>query len=293
VQAHTAACPSCARELERYRALDGVLADWGQERGRAEAVTRARRRLENGLADLRRRLLIGRVFDSPLGPLLIARSEEGVSLVEYLDDAQGGVRSRLAREAGLELVEDGAEIEALYRDVLDYLEGKRTRLEWPLDLRLARSDFERAVLRATAAVPYGAVTSYTGIADEIGQHSSVRAVAQALRHNPVPIAVPCHRIVGIGGDLTGYAGHRLGLKERLLAVEGVPSEHGATAPRVARGKLYHYEANEAREYCLPTCGDIAHRPIGRVTLYASRVRAEAGGLVPCTSCRPDLHPLAR
>jgi hypothetical protein len=118
----------------------------------------------------------------------------------------------------------------------------------------------------------------------------VRAVAQALRHNPVPIAVPCHRIVGASGSLTGYAGSRLGLKERLLAVEGVPSEHAA-APRVARQRLYHYEVNEAREYCLPTCGGIARRPIGQVVLYASRERAEGRGLVPCTSCRPDLHPL--
>ena len=291
VEAHTRACPPCAREFERYRALDGALAEWGRGGIPAAALARARQRLETGLADLRRRLLIGRVFDSPLGPLLIARSEEGVSLIEYLDDTRGGVRSRFAREAGLELVEDGAEIEALYRDVLDYLDGTRTRLDWPLDLRLARSDFERAVLRATAAVPYGAVTSYTGIADEIGQRTAVRAVAQALRHNPVPIVVPCHRIVGANGDLTGYAGHRLGLKERLLAVEGVPSQHGAIAPRVARGRLYHYEANEAHEYCLPTCGDIARRPIGRVTLYASRERAEARGLVPCTSCRPDVHPL--
>ena len=293
VEAHTAACPPCAREFERYRALEGVLTGWGREGGAGAALARARQRLESGLADLRRRVLVGRVFDSPLGPLLIARSEEGVSLIEYLDDMRDGVRSRLARQAGLELVEDGAEIEGLYRDVLDYLGGRRTRLDWPLDLRLVRSDFERAVLRATAAVPYGAVTSYSGIASEIGQTNAVRAVAQALRHNPVPIAIPCHRIIGVGGHLTGYAGHRIGLKEQLLAVEGVPSERAAASPRVARRKLYHYEANDAREYCLPTCGDIVRRPIGRVTLYSSRDRAEARGLVPCTSCRPDLHPLPR
>jgi O-6-methylguanine DNA methyltransferase len=293
VHAHAAACSPCARELERYRALERALVDWGQERTPGEGLARARQRIESGLGDLRRRLLIGRVFDSPLGPLLIARSEEGVSLIEYLDTVQGGVHSRLVRQAGLELVEDGAEIEALYRDVLDYLAGRRTRLDWPLDLRLARSDFQREVLRATAAVPYGAVTSYRGIASEIGQERAVRAVAQALRHNPVPIAVPCHRIIGVRGDLTGYAGRRLGLKEQLLAVEGVPTDRAPAAPRVSRRALYHYDPNDLHEYCLPTCGDIADRPIGRLTLFASRERAEAGGLVPCTSCRPDLHPLTR
>jgi O-6-methylguanine DNA methyltransferase len=291
VQAHTAACPPCARELERYHALQGTLATWGRTSAPAEHMARARQRLETGLADLRRRLLIGRVFDSPLGPLLIARSEEGVSLIEYLDDAHGELRSRVAQTAGLELVEDGAEIEALYRDVLEYLGGKRTRLDWPLDLRLARSDFQREVLRATAAVPYGAVTSYLGIAGEIGQGSAVRAVAQALRHNPLPIVVPCHRIVGASGDLTGYAGSRLGLKEQLLAIEGVRTEHTPAKPRVNRQALYHYDPNEEHMYCLPTCGSIAERPIGRVTLFASRARAETVGLVPCTDCRPDLHPI--
>jgi O-6-methylguanine DNA methyltransferase len=284
-------CPPCAGEFARYQALDRAVAGWRGAGASVPGVRRARQRLESGLADLRRRLLIGRIFESPIGPLLIARSEEGVSLVEYLEDARGPVRSAFARLAGLELVEDGAEIEALYRDVLEYLDGKRTRLDWPLDLRLARSDFQREVLRATAAVPYGAVTSYLGIAGQIGQGRAVRAVAQALRHNPLPIVVPCHRIVGASGNLTGYAGSRLGLKERLLGVEGVPTDHAGATPRVARQALYHYAPNEAHQYCLPTCGGIVRMPIGEVTLYASRDRAEALGLSPCSDCRPDLHPL--
>jgi len=293
VQAHTGACPPCARDFQRYQAVQQSVEAWRGGSVPAGAVARARQRIETGLGDLRRRLLIGRVFDSPLGPLLIARSEEGVSLIEYLSDARGALRSRLAEQAGLELIEDGAEIEALYRELLEYLDGTRTRLDWPLDLRLARSDFQREVLRATAAIPYGAVTSYMGIAGEIGHPSAVRAVAQALRHNPVPIIVPCHRIVGVSGDLTGYAGSRLGLKERLLGVEGVRTEHVTAAPRVARQALYHYDRNDERQYCLPTCGAIARRPIGPVTLFASREQAQARGLVPCTDCRPDLHPLSR
>jgi hypothetical protein len=117
----------------------------------------------------------------------------------------------------------------------------------------------------------------------------VRAVAQALRHNPVPIVVPCHRIVGIGGDLVGYAGDRLGLKERLLAVEGVPTVHARS--RIAREAMYHYDPNPSRQYCVPSCGSILARPLGQVKLFASRDLAEAVGLSPCDDCRPDLHPL--
>src|SRR6185503_13844031 len=83
--------------------------------------------------------------------------------------------------------------------------------------------------------------------------------------NGLPIVVPCHRIIGSSGALTGYSGNKIELKRDLLAVEGVRAV-GARDAHVTRQALYHYERNEQREYCLPTCGDIARRPIGRVTL---------------------------
>ncbi len=291
VEHHIDACGACRREFHRYREIEGVVGALRRAPAAAgEAL--AREGLESRLADLRSRLVSYRVFPSPLGHILIARSEHGVSLVEYLHGRADLRASRLSRVAGVELQEDGAEIETLYRELLEYLRGDRTRLEWPIDLRLARSDFHRAVLRATAAIPYGAVTSYAGIAVEIGRPAATRAVAQALRWNPLPIVVPCHRIIGTSGALTGYSGDRVGLKQQLLAVEGIRAIGPRSDSRVARNTLYHYDRNDQREYCLPTCGDIARRPIGPVTLLASRELAGSLGLVPCTSCRPDLHPLA-
>lgn len=292
VEHHIDSCVPCREEFHRYREIEGVVGALRSAPPAAESVARAREGLESRLADLRSRLVSYRVFPSPLGRILIARSELGVSLVEYLHGRGDLKASRLGRIAGLELQEDGAEIETLYRELLEYLRGDRTRLEWPLDLRLARSDFHRAVLRATAAIPYGAVTSYAGIAAEIGRPAATRAVAQALRWNPLPIVVPCHRIIGTSGALTGYSGDKVGLKQQLLAVEGIHALGNRSASRVARNTLYHYDRNDQHEYCLPTCGDIARRPIGPVTLLASRELAGSLGLVPCTSCRPDLHPLA-
>jgi methylated-DNA-[protein]-cysteine S-methyltransferase len=291
VERHIDSCGACRREFDRYREIDGAVGVLRRAPA-ASGEARAREGLESRLADLRSRLVSYRVFPSPLGHILIARSEHGVSLVEYLHRGTDLRASRLSRVAGVELQEDGAEVETLHRELLEYLRGDRTRLEWPLDLRLARSDFHRAVLRATAAIPYGAVTSYAGIAAEIGKPAATRAVAQALRWNPLPIVVPCHRIVGTSGALTGYSGDRVGLKRELLAVEGIQAKGRRSDSRVARDTLYHYEANDQHEYCLPTCGDIARHPIGRVTLLASRELAGSLGLVPCTSCRPDLHPLA-
>jgi len=284
---HVARCEGCRAEYRRYREVDAVVGEL--HAAPAPGSGRARARLLAELADLRARIVRYAVVDSPLGPILLAATEAGVSLVEYLGRAR--VRgSALFRQTTLEPHEGGAALEPFQRDLAEWFAGRRTRLDWPLDLRLARSDFHRAVLAATAAVPFGAVSSYAGIARDIGRPAAVRAVAQALRHNPVPIVVPCHRVIGSGGALVGYAGHRIGLKERLLDLEGVRTERRRGGVQVDRRAMYAWDRSD-REYCLPTCGDISTRPIGRVTLFASARQAEALGLRPCGDCRPDLHPL--
>ena len=211
-------------------------------------------------------------------------------MVEYLE-SRAAASSRLARLAGADVVEDEAGTEALSRDLLDYLAGGRTRLDWPLDLRWVRGDFQRRVLQATSTLPYGAVTSYGRIAREIGAPTATRAVAQALRWNPVPIVIPCHRVIGSSGDLTGYAGNKVTLKQRLLALEGVRLVAVRAAFRVERRAMYARYRAEA-EYCVPTCGSLSQMPLAELTLFGSRRHAEAVGLTPCSSCRPDLHPLS-
>ena len=290
VEVHARTCAPCRQDLVRYRAIEDAVGAWRGAPAPAEELAHAR--LESHLAALRRRTLLYRIFPSPLGPILIARSEEGVSCVEYLTGGADFAHSRLSRDEGIEALLDGAEVEALYRDLLEYVEGRRTRLEWPLDLRLARSEFHRTVLETTARIPYGAVRSYAGVARELGKPSATRAVAQALRWNPLPIVVPCHRVIGASGALTGYAGNRVTLKQRLLAVEGVRTRPAHHDFRIVRDAMYACAGTDA-EYCVPTCGSLAERSLADLTLYASRARAEAAGLAPCTACRPDLHPISR
>ena len=290
VEDHVARCAPCRDELERYQAVEGLVADLRGAPMPGVDPTLARAELESRLADLRSRLVSFGIFPSPLGPILIARSEQGVAMVEYLESEEAA-HSRLSRLAGAEAVRDPAAAEVLYGELLDYLGSRRTRFDWPLDLRWARSDFQRRVLEATARLPYGAVTSYGHIARNIGTPTATRAVAQALRWNPLPIVIPCHRVVGSSGDLTGYAGDKVGLKQQLLSLEGVPVA-GPGARRIERRAMYHLDQNE-REYCLPSCGSISVRPLSTLTLFGSREQAEAVGLIPCTTCRPDLHPLPR
>jgi methylated-DNA-[protein]-cysteine S-methyltransferase len=289
VREHVARCTSCREDFDRYRAIDGVC-DRLRERPAGGDEARARRELACRLADLKRRIVTYRIFPSPLGNILIARSEDGISLVEYLGDARTFKASRLARTADVEAVEDGETLERPYSELIEYLEGRRKQLDWPLDLRLARGDFDRMVLTAAARIPYGAVTSYARLASEIGKPSAARAVAQALRWNPVPLVVPCHRVVGSSGALVGYAGDKIGMKQRLLSVEGVPTQKLPHDWHVARQRMYALGKGET-EYCVPTCGSIGKRSLAEVTLFGSRERAEACGFTPCTSCRPDLHPI--
>ena len=288
VEQHLARCRGCRDELERYRVLEGMVTDLRREPvpGADPALSRAE--LESRLADIRARMVAYGIFTSPLGKILIARSELGVSLVEYLESERVAT-SHLARLAGGELREDKAGVEMVYHELLEYLDRRRTRLDWPLDLRWARSDFQRRVLAATAELPYGAVTSYAGIARRIGTPAAVRAVAQALRRNPVPIVIPCHRVIGNGGDLTGYAGNKISLKRTLLSLEGVPV--AARARKIERDHMY-VRAGADTEYCVPTCGSLSRQSLAGLTLFGSRGHAEAVGLTPCSSCRPDLHPLS-
>jgi len=291
VDDHARACAPCRAELGRYRAIDSIARGLRDDAPPPADVAASRSALQARLADLKSRVLTYGIVPSPLGNILVARSEHGVSLVEYLGEATTLAGSRLRELVDVETVESSTEIARLRDELLDFLAGRRRELGWRLDLRLAGSDFRRAVLEAAGDVPYGAVTSYASIARRVGKPGAERAVAQALRWNPLPIVVPCHRIVGSSGKLTGYAGDKLGLKRRLLDVEGVRTAPAANDFRVAREAMY-VRAGDDRAYCLPTCGDLPSHSLANLTLIASRASVEALGLEPCSDCRPDLHPLA-
>ena len=232
IESHLARCEPCREAYTRYRTMDTAIHDLAT--AASPPADAARERLLESLADLRSRFMHYSVFPTSLGPVLMATTEQGIALVEYVARRDGS-DSWLLRQPRVEAAADRSGLERFGSELVDYLAGRRTRLEWPLDLRFARSDFQRDVLAATARVPYGAVSSYGGIASDIGRPSAVRAVAGALRHNPLPIVVPCHRIVGSDGALVGYAGTRLGLKERLLGVEGVRIGHRHRDGEVDRG----------------------------------------------------------
>jgi methylated-DNA-[protein]-cysteine S-methyltransferase len=290
VKRHLKQCPSCRLVLKHYSRLHALVVTARRDTDRVRGISASRKILERRLADLRRRLLIYGIFPSPLGPILIARSEKGVSLVEYLV-ASDLETSRLSHVAGIEAVERRQNVEGFYEDLLEYLAGRRTNIKWPLDLRFACSGFQRKVLQTTAKLPYGAVTSYATIAGYIGETRGACAVAQALRSNPLPIAIPCHRVIGSKGFLSVYTGEKAGLKRVLLTTEGVRVVKTQGEFKINPEIMYACAPGD-RSYCLPTCRSLKGVKPGRATLFGSRATAEAAGRSPCTTCRPDLYSLS-
>jgi methylated-DNA-[protein]-cysteine S-methyltransferase len=184
---------------------------------RAAAERFALRAADEGLVDI-----AYTVEDSPVGPLLLAATKRG--LVELGYEGQKELESylnRLAAKVSPRVLEAPARLDPVRRELDEYFSGKRTDFDVALDWSLTRG-FTRRVLRATAKVPYGHVSTYREMASKAGNERAVRAAGNALGANPIPIVVPCHRILRTGGSLGGYGGG-LPRKEFLLRLEGALS----------------------------------------------------------------------
>jgi methylated-DNA-[protein]-cysteine S-methyltransferase len=153
--------------------------------------------------------------DSPVGQLLVAATDRGLCRIAYRpDDAV----DELAHDFGARVLRVPRRVDLVRRELDEYFEGTRREFDLTLDLTPV-AGFHRLALDELARVPYGQVTTYGALAAKIGRPSAARAVGGAMNRNPIPIVLPCHRVVGAGGALVGYAGG-LERKEALLRLEG-------------------------------------------------------------------------
>ncbi len=160
-----------------------------------------------------------RVLDSPLGRLMVVATPRGLLRVGF--DNEQGVLDDLAERVSPRILEYPARLEGIRRELDEYFSGRREHFEQTLDWALI-AGFRRRVLAVTAEIPFGAVSTYQEIARQAGQPRGARAAGQALGGNPLPIVIPCHRVVRSGGGLGGYAGG-LDRKEYLLRLERAAS----------------------------------------------------------------------
>jgi O-6-methylguanine DNA methyltransferase len=218
-------------------------------------------------------------LETPIGPLFIAYNEHGVSAVMRAPseaDFERTFRMRFGRP-----LRRVAELPARLRHMLHQQLSGRRRSAPRLDLRRL-TEFERSVLLKVLQIPRGEVRPYAWVAREIGSPKAVRAVGSALRRNPVPLLIPCHRVVRSDGSPGEYVFGR-DAKRAVLAAEGVDVEG---LEQLARSQTRYYGSDTTRIYCFPTCRNARRIAARHRVPFSSTQEAAAAGYRPCRVCRP-------
>jgi methylated-DNA-[protein]-cysteine S-methyltransferase len=196
--------------MKQLRALGGVDSDRASARAARELMLRAER---DGLVDV----AFGEV-PSPFGNLLVAATRRGLVRLAYPNEDRDEALGDLARRLSPRILEAPGRTDEIRRELEEYFEGRRQRFGVGVDYALT-SGFTQKVLRATARIPFGSVSTYQEVAGRAGNARAYRAAGNALGSNPIPIVVPCHRVLHSGGGLGGYTGG-LDRKRFLLSLEG-------------------------------------------------------------------------
>ncbi len=225
MKAGTTAKPGEIEQALRAGAPD-ALEGLGQEGGGARrkrtsenrAAAEAARRLSERIADEGLADVSYAQVDSPFGTLLLAATRRGLVRLAFPEESIDSALERLALRVSPRIVEAPAPLERMRRELEEYFDGSRRQFELPLDWTLV-GPFGRRVLRVTSEIPYGGVLSYAEVAADAGSPRGSRAAGNALGANPIPIVVPCHRVLRSGGALGGYGGG-LERKRFLLELEG-------------------------------------------------------------------------
>ena len=173
----------------------------------------AQRAADEGLVDI-----AFATVDSPFGTFVVAMTDRGLVRLALAPARVDDVVAELSHRISPRIFEMPSRVDPVRRELDEYFAGKRWAFDVAIDWSLS-SGFKGRVLHATARIPYGEVSSYGEVAAEAGSPRAARAAGNALHNNPIAIVVPCHRVVGADGSLTGYGGG-LPMKEALLRLEG-------------------------------------------------------------------------
>lgn len=182
-----------------------------------EALPRLHARLETQAEDQGLLDIAYRTMDSPIGELLLAATDQGLVRVAFADEGFDAVLQSLASKISPRILRAPRRLDDAVRQLDDYFGGRRRSFAIPLDLRLS-SGFRRLVLEHLRQIAYGTTESYAAVAAATGHATAVRAVGSACATNPLPVVVPCHRVLRSDGTLGGYLGG-LATKRALLDLE--------------------------------------------------------------------------
>ena len=246
-----------------------------------ELLRHSRDKLKKSLALIRRPQAAVGVVRSALGNLLVAMTARGIALNYYLDD-NSNVAAALAKlRLELDPVEDQQAVAGVGEEINRYLTGNAGALHRQIDLLLAGNAFQKKVLGRLQTVPRGAVISYQALGAAVGSPGSARAVGNALHNNPVPLYVPCHRVISADGRIGGYAGGAA-RKVQLLRSEGFAVD-GETA-RLPTATVWGHKGTKI--YCGPACPTRARVDRARILFFAGPQQARRAGMRSCKLCNP-------
>ena len=218
--------------------------------------------------------------DSPAGAVFVAWNTRGISMVSLADDPER-FEEQFAHEIGRPLHRVGSLPPRLSRVVERRLAGDRS-VPVPVDLR-GRSPFEEAVLRKAMEIPTGEVRPYGWIAGEIGRPNAMRAVGTALGNNPIPLLIPCHRVVRSDGHIGEYSMGGPGMKRRVLTSEGLDL---ARLEGFARRGIRFLGSDSTHIFCMPTCRHARRVMSKHLVRFGSLAETASAGYRPCRVCRP-------
>jgi O-6-methylguanine DNA methyltransferase len=217
------------------------------------------------------------LYDSPLGEVAVTFNPVGVSSVDLADD---DFASRFAERHGRAVIRAEAP-SSWARRIAPALEAGRPG-DLPLDLRLV-TPFRATVLRAAGTIPRGQVRSYSWLAAQSSRPGAARAVGSTMASNPVPLIIPCHRVVRSDGHIGAYSLGGPDNKWRLLQSEGADPAH---LEELARGGVRVQGNKSTGIYCYPTCSAIRRSKSSNVVDFHSSEKAGTAGFRPCQLCRP-------
>ena len=160
------------------------------------------------------------LVDTPVGKVVAAQTKRGLATLSYEDGELDRLLEWLSAGLSPRILEAPARLDEVRRELDEYFAGKRHEFDLKVDLSLIKTPFAKRLLQATARIPFGETRTYRDMATAAGNPLAVRAAGNALGHNPIPIVVPCHRVLRTGGSIGGYTGG-LDRKIKLLATEGV------------------------------------------------------------------------
>ena len=241
----------------------------------------ARQRLARALAPIRRPIARVGVIDSHLGRLLAAESPRGLVALTYLDSTDGSAVIKALKQK-FDLVEDPAAAARIGAEIEAHLAGGQgdAVTHRPIDLSLVASEFQRRALTRLRTVPAGSVVTYQGLAAAIGSPSSQRAIGTTMATNPLPIYIPCHRVIKSDGTIGNYGGG-VARKLKLLRAEGFAVDRGE---RVGPHAVYgHWQS---RIFCRPTCSAVRRAERKKWIIFTDAARAQGVGMRACKLCHP-------